>query len=1265
MASVGTVVIEIDANTAKLVEGIKKTEKSVNSLQKSLSKTKKDMADFAKAALGFYAVSKSIDLMTDALDSFVSTAAQFESFESTLKSITGSAKQAEQSMAWIGEFASTTPFNIDKVTSAFVKMKAYGLDPMNGTLKTLGDASAAMGKDIVQAVEAMADAVTGENERLKEFGIKAAKDGDKITYAWADSSGKSRDIVIENNKEIIESTLNAIFNEKYVGAMIEQSKTWNGMISNMEDQWTMFQRDVMSEGLFDYFKAMAMSISGIMGTAFDSAKNSAAGFSDYMIDGIKTIIRAVGDMADMWTGITAAYAAVKVAFFSLVVGIGEGVNRLGTGFEAFKVGIHNAFKTVFDTIGQGFHSMISFVLNGINTMITGVNSALGSYSPFTNMTVSVKEYKSEIDTAVMSSEKLVNLDWSNSSLNQSVSDLGTAMDGIINESGAQKAADMISKIDANVVKLTATEKVNNKAKEEANKWLIANGAAYTDLAKKATKATASAAKASKTLSKSLASSMKKTPALSAGLLSMFGNVTELGASIGTQLSDGIFDSMIQGDFAGSLESVFGNFRDVLIQPIEDSFNELFNDTVGSLLDGMVSSMTAAGAEMLAGSVASSTAMGVAAAPAAIAKGAAESGWPGLLLMTAAMAALGFVTGGMGGGGAATLSSAKAAAADNATPSSDSVTNILENIEDQGALGLKYSAAMVSSLKNMESLSIEAANGLTPFMTGAGYTDRSKKGFWNDSETKLLESGIRLDSASIQEINTGQMDAVSYMKESTENSGFWGIGSGVDIDTTTGGSVGGKVMQPITDAYIEGYNAMESAALAIGVSAAEFDTTSQAWESSAQQLNFAGLNAQEQAELIQGAIAVDMDTWAGTIASIQPLLAQYAQAGEGAGETLMRVAYEVETVSKVMRDMGRVLPPVAAGGIDVAEAMIKAAGGMEKFTKGWNTYTDGFYSEARKMQILGQDLAIGLKSVNLQLPATYQGFMALYEATVVQSATSAAAGEQVRFLNDNMKYFVEYYAPQMSNSINSLGQSAGTCGASLGGCGMAAGSCGIAAESASESLEILYTSLMDIAGLKAQWMDDIDGSRLILDTAIIETGLSQLNYDNFLSEFTRASVNGMTDEIFSDWQMMSDAIQGYHDVVSALEDEKYQKEMDILNEQVAFYEDILSRIDDAYLGSLSYFNTMQKAEYAGEQAAEAFGSGDTQSYIDHLGQQLEFERKMSVTKEDYAEKFDAYIEELQKTEPEATTDDVVDELESLNQKIDTLTDAIEKASFQGA
>lgn len=186
---------------------------------------------------------------------FLDVASEFEKFKTILETTEGSAAGAEKAMKWVSDFAAKTPYELAEVTESFVKLRAYGLDPTKGLLQTLGDTGAAMGKPIMQAVEAIADAVTGENERLKEFGIRGEKKGGKVTYEYTDKAGKQRTKTVDaENRKLIESTLTAIWNEKYGGAMEKLSGTWAGMMSNLKDQWARFTNNVMNAGLFDWMK---------------------------------------------------------------------------------------------------------------------------------------------------------------------------------------------------------------------------------------------------------------------------------------------------------------------------------------------------------------------------------------------------------------------------------------------------------------------------------------------------------------------------------------------------------------------------------------------------------------------------------------------------------------------------------------------------------------------------------------------------------------------------------------------------------------------------------------------------------------------------------------------------------------------------------------------------------------------------------------------------------------------------------------------------
>ena len=197
------------------------------------------------AAVGFIALAKSI----------VSTGAQFETYNATLKVIMGSQKKATKAMGWLREMAKKTPYTIDKLTEAFVKLTAYGIEPTK-VMTTLGDTASAMGKDIELAVLALANAQTGEFETLKTFGIKAVEltnrnakamgatleDVGRTALAFTDSMGKEQIKIIDRtNRALITSTIMSIWNEKYEGAMKERVATFVGLTSNIEDAWIQFK----------------------------------------------------------------------------------------------------------------------------------------------------------------------------------------------------------------------------------------------------------------------------------------------------------------------------------------------------------------------------------------------------------------------------------------------------------------------------------------------------------------------------------------------------------------------------------------------------------------------------------------------------------------------------------------------------------------------------------------------------------------------------------------------------------------------------------------------------------------------------------------------------------------------------------------------------------------------------------------------------------------------------------------------------------------
>ncbi|EGR0539997.1 hypothetical protein E8A66_00710 [Vibrio cholerae] len=295
---------KVAENTAKIGKNIRKN-KELRSAVKDLSAGFDDLGNKGAlvAAGGAFAFQQT----------FVKTAAEFEKMQVILNRLEGSQDKGAQSMAWISDFAATTPYDLAQVTESFIQLKAYGLDPVqNGLLRTLGDTSAAMGKPIEQAVEAIADAVTGENERLKEFGIKARVEGDEIVYAYTKNGKEMEARADASSREMIQSTLQSIWNDKYGGAMDDLSKTWIGMWSNIGDQATRFQNKVMASGAFDVLRGEVQTLLDTLNQmdANGELDELAQTISGELVSGLKTAFEVGKGLADVLGTIGSAVNAV-------------------------------------------------------------------------------------------------------------------------------------------------------------------------------------------------------------------------------------------------------------------------------------------------------------------------------------------------------------------------------------------------------------------------------------------------------------------------------------------------------------------------------------------------------------------------------------------------------------------------------------------------------------------------------------------------------------------------------------------------------------------------------------------------------------------------------------------------------------------------------------------------------------------------------------------------------------------------------------------
>jgi hypothetical protein len=298
------------ADIARLQKGMDEAKKTVDGAMQSVTKT----VETAMRSVGTLFAGVSIGAFAGKL---IAVEREFGTLNASLITVTGSAREADKAFAMLSDFASTTPFSLQEVTAAFIKLKALGMDPSAEALRSYGNTASAMGKSLNQMIEAVADAATGEFERLKEFGIRAKSEGDRVTLTFRGVSTN-----IGKNASEIEGYLRRIGDVDFAGAMDARAQTLDGAISNLGDSWDALFRtinDQMTGPLL--MAAVEGAQAGIVGLSavvknftkfMDDNKVALMAFAAILAG--PAIVSGVGAAATAFLALRAAVVGLTLAF---------------------------------------------------------------------------------------------------------------------------------------------------------------------------------------------------------------------------------------------------------------------------------------------------------------------------------------------------------------------------------------------------------------------------------------------------------------------------------------------------------------------------------------------------------------------------------------------------------------------------------------------------------------------------------------------------------------------------------------------------------------------------------------------------------------------------------------------------------------------------------------------------------------------------------------------------------------------------------------
>lgn len=328
-----------------------------------------------------------------ALNKLVDVQRQFDVLNAGLITATGSSEKAAVAFEAISDFASKTPYDLNQAVEGFTKLVNLGLTPSERALTSYGNTASAMGKDLNQMIEAVADAATGEFERLKEFGVKAKQEGDRVSLTFRGVTTE-----IGNNAAEIEQYLMALGENEFAGAMERRMDSLDGAISNLADTWDATFRNISQSGVGEVIEDAvrlataaleelnAMLASGELEGYLDAIGVQFSGFGRDVEQSMTILTKFIKDNFGEWEDegkeavdfLTDAFrnfpANVRAFIQIMVTEVASGLDRVQAYAGAFKDGVSAIFND--DTVagvGQRLEQRLKVIQD---TRLDSIGTAL-------------------------------------------------------------------------------------------------------------------------------------------------------------------------------------------------------------------------------------------------------------------------------------------------------------------------------------------------------------------------------------------------------------------------------------------------------------------------------------------------------------------------------------------------------------------------------------------------------------------------------------------------------------------------------------------------------------------------------------------------------------------------------------------------------------------------------------------------------------------------------------------------------------------------
>jgi len=336
----------------------------------------------------------------------IKSAGEYEQSRIAFDTMLGSADKARALMTDIAQFAKSTPFELPEVVAGTKQLLAFGFaqSDLLPTMRKLGDLASGLGVPVGQLTNVFGQ-VKVAGRLMGQDLLQFTNAGVPLIEALATTMQKPQSEIkklVEEGKvgfPEVETAINSLTGEgsKFGGMMEKQSKSFNGVVSNIKDGFGQMLRsavgispagDIVAGGVFDKIKKAAevampkiqemiptvtavvgglVNVLGFLFTAFGKV----FGFLNQHRIVLAIVAGMIGGVLVAafvsWATAAAAAAVATIAATWPILAIGAAVGAVAYLIATHWESIKNAFMTGINWIKNNWQYIVGFLVNPVGS----------------------------------------------------------------------------------------------------------------------------------------------------------------------------------------------------------------------------------------------------------------------------------------------------------------------------------------------------------------------------------------------------------------------------------------------------------------------------------------------------------------------------------------------------------------------------------------------------------------------------------------------------------------------------------------------------------------------------------------------------------------------------------------------------------------------------------------------------------------------------------------------------------------------------------